>query len=40
MFHFSLFKIKTFLGGNISILLNSIARGYNPCSNQRKHTVQ
>lgn len=27
MFHFSLFKIKTFLGGNIAIFLNSIARG-------------
>lgn len=27
MFHFSLFKIKSFLGGNIAILLNSIARG-------------
>ena len=27
MFHFSLFKIKLFLGGNIAILLNSIARG-------------
>ena len=27
MFHFSLFKIKAFLGGNIAILLNSIARG-------------
>ncbi|MGD1835213.1 MAG: MFS transporter [Nitrososphaeraceae archaeon] len=27
MFDFSLFKIKTFLGGNIAILLNSIARG-------------
>ncbi len=27
MFHLSLFKIKSFLGGNIAILLNSIARG-------------
>jgi len=27
MFHLSLFKIKPFLGGNIAILLNSIARG-------------
>ncbi|HLN35433.1 MAG TPA: MFS transporter [Nitrososphaeraceae archaeon] len=27
MIHFSLFKIKSFLGGNIAILLNSIARG-------------
>jgi EmrB/QacA subfamily drug resistance transporter len=27
MFHFSLFRIKSFLGGNIAILLNSIARG-------------
>ena len=27
MFHFSLFKIKSFFGGNIAILLNSIARG-------------
>lgn len=27
LFDFSLFKIKTFLGGNIAILLNSIARG-------------
>ena len=27
MFHFSLFKIKSFLGGNIAIFLNSIARG-------------
>ena len=27
MFDFSLFKIKSFLGGNIAILLNSIARG-------------
>jgi MFS family permease len=27
MFHFSLFKIKSFLGGNIAILLSSIARG-------------
>ena len=27
MFHFSLFKIKSFFGGNITILLNSIARG-------------
>jgi EmrB/QacA subfamily drug resistance transporter len=27
MFHFSLFEIKSFLGGNIAILLNSIARG-------------
>ena len=27
MFHFSLFKIKTFLGGNIAIFLNSIVRG-------------
>lgn len=27
MFDFSLFKIKTFLGGNIAIFLNSIARG-------------
>jgi EmrB/QacA subfamily drug resistance transporter len=27
MFHFSLFKIKSFLGGNVAILLNSIARG-------------
>jgi MFS family permease len=26
MFHFSLFKIKSFLGGNIAILLNLIAR--------------
>ena len=26
MFHFSLFKIKTFLGGNIAIFLNSMAR--------------
>ena len=27
MFYFSLFKIKSFLGGNIDILVNSIARG-------------
>ena len=27
MFQFSLFKIKAFLGGNVAILLNSIARG-------------
>jgi EmrB/QacA subfamily drug resistance transporter len=27
MFQFSLFKIKAFLGGNLAILLNSIARG-------------
>ena len=40
MFHFSLFKIKSFLGGNIFFLLNSITRGYNPCSNKEKHTIQ
>ena len=27
MFHLTLFKIKPFLGGNIAILFNSIARG-------------
>jgi MFS family permease len=27
MFHFSLFKVRAFVGGNIATLLNSIARG-------------
>jgi hypothetical protein len=39
MFHFSLFRIKSFLGGNMAILLNSIARGYNPFAVINKENI-